>query len=267
VKATWNIPRILPVRAERLEPRALLAGDVVAFLDGSGNLIVIGDGAANGIDLDLFGGFTVAGTDAGGSPTRVNGEPNGTATFTVTGEGDIRLFLGGGDDLLEVGTRSDSVDTPDDLEIYGGSGDDDVRVIGDTNVGDDLEVRAGSGDDVVRIYSPDVADDLDVSTEGGDDAVTLYGANVGDDLLVRTGAGRDTVDVGFSDEFESRIFGAVTVAEDTLIDLGIGDDALEVLDSTFEGRFFADGGWGTDTLIQSGNTFARRPIFVRFERR
>ena len=257
----------MTLRVETLEPRTLLAGDVVAFLDRSGNLIVIGDGAANGIDLDMFGEFTVAGTDAGGAPTRVNGEPNGVAEFEVTGEGDLRLYLGGGDDLLEVGTRSDSVDAPDDIEIYGGSGDDDVRVIGDTNVGDDLEVRAGSGDDVVRIYSPDVADDVDVSTEGGDDAVTLYGARIEDDLIVRTGAGRDTVDVGFSDEFSDRILGAVSVAEDTHIDLGFGNDALEVLDSTFGGRFFADGGWGTDSLIQSGNTFARRPVFVRFETR
>ena len=257
----------MTLRVEFLEPRTLLAGDVVAFLDRSGNLIVIGDGAANGIDLDMFGEFTVAGTDAGGAPTRVNGEPNGVATFEVTGEGDVRLFLGGGADLLEVGTRSDSVDTPDDLEIYAGPGDDDVRVIGDTNVTDDLEVFGGSGNDALRIYSPDVEDDLEVHSDGGDDWVTIYGARVGDDLIVRTGAGRDTVDIGFSDEFSDRILGAVTVAEGTLIDLGFDDDALEVLGSTFPGRFFADGGWGTDSLIQSGNTFARSPVFVRFERR
>ena len=257
----------MTLHAEALESRALLAGDVVAFLDSSGDLIVRGDDAANGIDLDMFGGFTVAGVDAGGAPTRVNGEPNGVATFEVTGEGDIRLFLGGGADVLEVGTRSDSVDTPDDLEIYAGSGDDDVRVIGDTNVTDDLEVFGGSGNDALRIYSPDVEDDLEIHSGGGDDWVTIYGARVGDDLIVRTGAGRDTVDVGFSDEFGDRILGAVTVAEDTLIDLGFDDDALELLGSTFRGRFFADGGWGTDTLIQSRNTFARSPVFVRFERR
>ena len=257
----------MTLRVQALEPRALLAGDVVAFLDSSGDLIVMGDDAANGIDLDMFGGFTVAGTDAGGAPTRVNGEPNGVATFEVTGEGDVRLFLGGGADLLEVGTRSDSVDTPDDLEIDAGPGDDDVRVIGDTNVADDLRVFGGSGNDALRIYSPDVHDDLEVHSGGGDDGVTIYGARVGGDLIVRTGAGGDTVDVGFSDEFGDRVLGAVTVAGDTLIDLGFDDDALEVLDSTFSGRFFADGGWGIDTLIQSGNTFARSPVFVRFERR
>jgi len=256
-----------PLRLESLEPRTLLAGDVVAFLDRSGNLIVIGDGAANGIDLDRFGGFTVAGIDAGGAPTRVNGEPNGTATFTVTGEGDIRLYLGGGDDLLQVGTRSDSVDAPDDLEVYAGPGADRVVTTGDTNVGDDLEIWGGSGNDRIGIYSPDVVDDLEVHSDGGDDAVTFYSARVGDDLIVRTGTGRDTVDVGFSDEQGERIVEPVTVAEDTLIDLGPDDDALEVLGSTFRGRFFADGGWGTDTLIQSGNTFARGPLFVRFERR
>jgi hypothetical protein len=151
--------------------------------------------------------------------------------------------------------------------VYTGSGDDRLVVTGDTNVGDDLEVFAGSGNDDIGIYNPDIDDDLEVHSHGGGDAITFYGARVGDDLIVRTGTGNDTVDVGFSDEFEDRIFERVTVAEDTLIDLGFGDDALEVLDSTFDGRFFGDGGWGTDTLIQSGNTFARRPIFVRFERR
>ena len=254
-------------RAEALESRALLAGDVIAFLDDGGNLIIIGDSADNGIDFDQFGQFSVAGVDAGGSPTRVNGEPNGLATFDVSGEGDIRLFLGGGDDVLEVGTRSDSVDPPDDLEIYAGAGDDFVKVIGDTNVADDLELRGGSGADALYVYSADVGDDLDVSAEAGDDLVSVYGARVGGDLIVRTGAGRDAVDVGFSDEFADRVVGAVTVAGHALFDLGDDGDVLEVVDSRFDGIFAANGGRGIDRLILTGNTFARRPLVRGFERR
>jgi hypothetical protein len=90
---------------------------------------------------------------------------------------------------------------------------------------------------------------------------------VGDDLLVGTGSGSDSVDVGFSDQFSDRIFGAMTVRDDTWIELGSEDDVLEILDSVFDSRFFADGGLGTDTLIESGNTYSSRPVFVRFERR
>ena len=40
-----------------------------------------------------------------------------------------------------------------------------------------------------------------------------------------------------------------------------------MLNSTFGGSFFADGGRGTDTLDQRGNSFGGRRAFFRFERR
>ena len=252
--------------AEVLESRRLMAGDVVAFLDGAGNLIVIGDGAANGILVDTFGDFTIAGQDAGGAPTSVNGEPNGVARFPVTGEADVRIILLGGDDVVEVGTRSDSVDAPDDLEIYTGAGDDAVTTIGDTNVGDDLEIHTGTGDDTVRVITTEVADDLDVLTGAGDDAVNVYGSTVGDDLLVVTGDGRDAVGLGFVNVFCSRVFAPVSVAEETLIDLGRDDDTLAVIGSSFAGTFRADGGDGNDGLAAADNAFSRRPRSVRVER-
>ena len=255
------------IATEPLEARALFAGDVSVFLDDAGNLIVRGDGAANGILLDHAGSFSVAGVDAGGAPTLINGVPNGDARFPVTGEGDVRIFLAGGDDVLEVGTRSDSVDPPDDLEVYAGDGDDRVTTIGDTNVGDDLQVFAGAGDDTVRIITTEVADDAAVLTDGGDDAVNLYGTTVGDDLLIRTGAGRDHVGIGFVEVLGSVVFGPTRVAGTTLIDLGADDDVLALVDSDFGGAFRADGGGGSDGLARRDNTFARRPLFLRFERR
>jgi len=252
---------------ERVERRVLWAGDVSVFVDGGGNLIVVGDDAANGLTFDRFGGFVVAGVDAGGAPTRVNGVENGQVTFDVSGEGDIRFFLRGGDDVLHVGTRSDDVTTPDDLEIYAGAGDDTIITVGDTNIGDDLEIFAGAGDDSVEVYTTEVADDLDIVTDAGDDAVTIYGSTVGDDLLVSTGSGRDRVGVGFFDADDARVFEPVRVAGTTRVDLGRDDDVLEVHRSTFGGVFFADGGSGVDRVVQGGNTFSSRPLLLRFERR
>ena len=252
---------------EPLEARALFAGDVSVFLDDAGNLIVRGDGAANGILLDHGGSFSVAGVDAGGAPTRINGVPNGDVRLPVTGEGDVRLFLGGGDDTLDVGTRSDSVDPPDDLEIYAGDGNDRITTIGDTNIGDDLEIFSGSGNDTVRVITTEVTDDVTILTDGGDDAVNLYGNTISDDLLIRTGAGRDHVGIGFVEVLGSLVFGPNRVAENTLIDLGAGDDLLALVDNDFAGTFRADGGGGSDGLARADNTFTRRPLFLRFERR
>src|SRR5262245_61024806 len=100
---------------ERLEARALLAGNVQVFVDAKGNLNVVGDGQANGIQLNQFGEFVIQGVDAGGSPTKVNGLDNDIAVFEVTGKHDIKISLGGGDDTVEVGTRSDDVNPPRDL--------------------------------------------------------------------------------------------------------------------------------------------------------
>ena len=254
---------------DRLEPRVLFAGNVRAFLDGGGNLIVIGDGAANCVQLDMFGDFTVLGCDHGGAPTSVNGEPNGEARFDVDGEGDIRFYMLGGDDEVRVGQRSDSVSPPDDLEVYAGEGDDYVLTVGDTNVGDDLEIVAGPGDDTVEVFTTQVGDDVSVLTGDGDDDVTLYGDEVGDDLVLHTGAGRDSVRVGFFDDPAGGppVIEATRVADDTFIDLGADDDSLRVLRSTFRGTFWADAGRGTDTLEQRENTFGGRRIFFRFERR
>jgi hypothetical protein len=250
---------------ERLERRALLAGDVRVFLDPDGNMIVVGDAAANGIQLDQFGDFVIQGIDAGGAPTRVNGVENGIAVFEVTGEDDIRIRLRGGADVLEVGVRSDSVSTPDDLEIDGGSGSDSVLTIGDTNIGDDLIIAGGSGHDSVFIVSTQVVHDVTVNTGDGDDKVEIYGSDIGDDLLISTGAGRDTVSLGLFNGPGGRVEGAINVADNTDIDLGAGNDSLEIVGSIFHGKFRADGGRGTDTLINTANTFARRPGFHGFE--
>ena len=257
------------VGAEALETRVLFAGDVSVFVDDAGNLIVVGDGAANCIQLDMFGSFTVLGCDHGGAPTTVNGVPNGQAVFGVEDDDDIRIYLGDGDDEVRVGQRSDSVDPPDDLEIDAGAGDDFVLTVGDINVADDLEIFAGPGDDTVQIYTTQVGDDLALSAGDGDDDVTLYGSQIGGDLLVRTGGGSDHVRVGFFDDpaGSGRVPEPVTVAGDTLIELGAGDDTLVLLRSSFGSALWADGGSGADTLEESGNAFGGRRVFLRFDGR
>lgn len=251
---------------EALERRTLLAGDVQVFLDSKGNLIVIGDGLANGIQVDQFGEFVIQGIDAGGSPTRINGVENDIAVFEVAGRHDIRISLNGGDDFVEVGTRSDDVNPPRDLSFDLGDGGDALLVIGDTNIGRDLLVNAGAGEDEVFIVSLELGRDVTVNQGNGDDVLEVYGSRIGDDLHVNAGGGADTVSVGLFNGPAGRVEGAVTVHGATAIDLGSGDDVLELVASNFGGVFRASGGAGSDTLIDDAlSVFARKPSFGKFE--
>lgn len=251
---------------ESLEPRTLLAGDVHVFLDSKGHFIVTGDGAANGIQLDQYGEFVIQGVDAGGAPTRVNGVENGIAVFPATGNRDIRIQLKGGDDTIEVGVRSDSVSPPHDLSIDTGAGNDSALLIGDTNVGHNLVLAGGSGRDTLFIVGVQIGNDVEVTAGDGDDILEIYGSDIADDLSINAGAGKDTVSIGLFNGPAGRVEGAVTVHDSTAIDLGKGNDALELVASTFTGTFRADAGNGSDTLTRDLlSVFGQKPAFKKFE--
>lgn len=196
----------------------MLAGDVFVFLDFGGNLQIIGDNRDNGILIDRFGETVIHGIDAGGSATRINGVPNGLVTFDVVGDGDIKVHLRGGNDIVQVGTRSDDVLPPDDLEIDTGHGDDQILITGDTNIGDDLEIDSGPGNDLVDVRNADVADNMVIETGTGDDVVKLLAVRIAGSTSVNTGDGADRIYT----EFEATFGGSLR------IDTGRGDDFLQL---------------------------------------
>ena len=70
---------------EQLESRELMAGNVVASVQGN-MLLLWGDGEANGVTLTYNAGskkYQVTGKDAGGSPTTINGLDTAQAGNTV----------------------------------------------------------------------------------------------------------------------------------------------------------------------------------------
>src|SRR5688572_9503679 len=89
---------------ERLESRYALAGNVTASIDGSGNLLILGDSLANGITFTetSTGKFALTGTQAGGSATTINGgAPNNTVNLSgITGSVTIRML--NGDDSIQL---------------------------------------------------------------------------------------------------------------------------------------------------------------------
>jgi hypothetical protein len=223
----------------------MLAGDVFVFMDRGGNLQIIGDNRSNGIQIDRFGDTVVQGIDAGGSATRINGVANGLVEFEVVGEGDIKVHLRGGNDIVQVGTRSDDVNVPDDLEIDTGHGNDEVLITGDTNIGDDLEIDSGSGADLVDVRNVDVADDMMIKTSSGDDVVKLLAVRIVGSTRVNTGDGADRIYTNFDATFGGSL----------RIDTGRGDDFLQLTHSRFEGRVRVMMGAGNDGLCIENSTF------------
>src|SRR5688500_4041701 len=86
---------------ECLHDRRMLAGDVTAS-EVNGDLIIMGDAAANGVYVsdEGDGNFAVHGIDLGGSPTTINGAA-GPETFAITGDVIVDLF--DGDDKFGLG--------------------------------------------------------------------------------------------------------------------------------------------------------------------
>jgi hypothetical protein len=189
---------------ERLETRAVPAGNVLVNVSASGAMSIVGDNASNSIRITQAepgsGIFTVSGEDG----TLVNGGGSYTNLRSVTR--GVSINMRGGDDTVIIGAEPPSetalefhnVVTPGDLEIRTGDGDDTVR-IEYAHVMDDLEIDTGSGIDHVVVEYSTVDGDADVRTDGGADTVYLEWLSVAGDLDVRTGSDGDQVDIEYSD--------------------------------------------------------------------
>lgn len=244
--------RSMPIQrrlfAERLEDRALLAGDIAAaVVDGS--LVITGDAQANGLSISQLDASTYAlsAFELNGSATTLNGSTDVQVFTGVTA--DIDANLGGGDDLLVVGndlaasatlatqlsgqtiTIAASAQIPapgidpvqtaiaGDLNVEMGTGDDNLAV--SVDVGGSADLRTSIGHDAVVVASADVAEDLIINTNSGDDSVEVT-ANVGDLLFVNTDVGVDSIEISGS------------AAAKAFIDAGLDADDVTVIDSSTE---------------------------------
>src|SRR5262249_49661435 len=159
--------------------------------------------------------FTVRGFTNNG-PTTINGKP----FLDVDGvKGDVKVALGGGDDILSVLGTARAPALPKGLRVSLGSGNDLVALTNVTVKGN-LEIRSGPDGD---------------GSANRRDTVALQDVDVGGDARLQTGAGKDSVtiaDSGFGGKLE--------------VGLGAGDDALGIANSEVLGDFEVDGGDGFD---------------------
>src|SRR5579863_10413541 len=134
---------------EALENRTLLTGNVVASVVAGGNLLILGDSKANQIGIETTSGGALQITSLDGT-TRINGS---TSPFTPSGvTGSVFVFLGAGNDVLQVGGGSPATTIPHDLLIGLGNGNDSVSVA-TTSIGGNLDIFGGRGGDTISVGS------------------------------------------------------------------------------------------------------------------
>ncbi len=272
---------------ERLESRAMLAGDVSASFSG-GDLFVVGDRDGNNVELVAQDGGIVL---VGLADTTVNGEegPFSVAEGTTEFRGRVVVRLRGGDDRFVVQEGMTFTDT---VQLFTGGGDDQVglaasdfervRVVtlgGDDSVAADsvtakrLRIATRSGNDVISIVDTEVGESLAVVAGAGEDSVVVDGATVGKDLRVGLGRGDDTLVVQDSDvsgRFKARGFTGAdvfsvdsnTVARRSAIRMGAGKDAVKISGNEFGQRSVARGGGGADQIENDASDSLRQVSFT-----
>lgn len=211
---------------ECLERREVKAGNVQAWVDSSGTLNVVGDGASNGVRITQVSptSFTVSGLNHFGA-TGINGFSS--RTFNNV-RNDIAVDLGNGDDYLALGGTTAG---------------------GRARLNDDLFIAMGAGRDTVDIrglMNRDVDDYMSIDTGSGDDWVYLSTISCNAGLDVRTGSGNDRLTMGNS------------AAGWMNADLGTGNDEADIRASWFANLSTVDGGSGFDTVLFRGNSSTLR---------
>jgi hypothetical protein len=213
--------RTTRLSCEKLETREVMAGNVTAGIVNNA-LDLTGDSAANEVRVEKLssGAFFVTGLNG----TKINGKTSYTA---VASEDDLRVNLGGGNDRLYLNSPT----TSKTLTI------------------DYLSVNMGSGKDLVEINNLKTIDTIDTvftlgsSTDSSTDSdvFRMNGKNsFAQGLIISTGSGGDSVELNNG-----------TVGKKLTVDLGSGDDRIELCD-----MFFADsdinGGSGNDFWVRIG---------------
>src|SRR5262245_23987544 len=186
---TWRkrTGRFVRLQVEQLEGRLTPAGNVTALLL-RGNLLVVGDSAANAVEITAAGGDLVVRGQPG---TTVNG--GAAATFSGVGSvaGNLVVLLGRGADTanihdLSVGGYA-AIDGGVLASLYA-TGPGDQITLDTVKVGTYLVVTTGGTDDTVVLNAVQVGEDTAVLTYGGSDKVTISGSQFGGALAVATGA-------------------------------------------------------------------------------
>lgn len=203
-----RIPRLV-LASLPLAPALSAEGDVRAFLDRGGRLIVLGDAADNEV---------VVGRTGEPGEFRVVGEGtttvNGTDEVVLSAE-SVRVLMRGGDDEARIDGN-----ILGDVAVEGGAGND-VLSLGDPTIAGTAVLDGGPGDDHLGVEGTSVDGGLRLLGGPGDDEFHLFFAVVRERLVIEAGPGDD--DVSIDDFFVDGFL---------RVDAAAGADVVRLLRST-----------------------------------
>ncbi len=230
---------------ERLEFRAMLAGNVTVNLSGN-NLVIRGDNADNQIAIVQLGAGQYA--VLGLNDTEVNGDTDPVFRSGITGNIDVDLkrgnnVLGVGNDVeglvgiaQDLGVEVDESDVLLALELL-----DEANAPEDFSAPKHLNVRTGDGHDAVGIIG-NIGLRINADLGGGDNALAIRTSNVGDDIIVRSGSGDDVVEVAETD-----------IDQMLDVNLGNGNNRLLVFGTEAGESAIVHTGSGRDVVVFDGS--------------
>ncbi len=247
-------------RVESLENRQLLAGDVLASLEGS-LLKIEGDVLDNQIAINQAANGNV--TVVGLTGTLVNGR--NSVTFRNPQLNAMEVRMGGGSDTVtmrgvqltndlyvDLGAGNDRFNAPLSFPVNiganatfeGGLGNDVIQLAG-MSVGDSLAISGGTGVLTAQLSDLTVDQVLVVIGDDMDDLVNISRAIVGDSVSIETKVGADRVNLTDPQAYDLNVnmdanaVGAdrltmtrVTTQGDINVSTGAGDDVVRMVDVT-----------------------------------
>ena len=280
---------------ESLESRCTPAGQVAAVLSGT-TLVITGDALDNAIQVeDGSGGVLVSGLWG----TLINGSPS----VTFSDVGSLRIQMNQGNDVVYLGGLTYGLTIAGSLTVDLGAGDDQLTIY-DTDVGGSTIIRARAGDDVVAVnggntFNGSVIVHLEQGQDNfatsdtntfnralrilggaGSDAIFLQdNFTVNGTLEIQGGAGDENILVGNLPGNWVRKLVVNTAAGNDFVQmsdlqvqtsatvlLGVGDDELQVINSTFGSAYFDGGPHLTNDTFNDGggNSFGSPSTIINF---
>jgi hypothetical protein len=168
-------------RFEPLETRNLLAGNVSAFVDSGGDLVIQGDAASNAIQLIQTAANTWKIT---GIATTVNGSHSFIATGVTR---RIGTFMHQGNNTVQfLGGSALGVD-------FEGLNGNDTLLLSNLTVFDRVNIDAGNGTNSIVINNCSISDGLGITEGDNNDTVAITRTNISGGLLVELGNGTNAL--------------------------------------------------------------------------
>jgi len=210
------------LRFEALEGRYLLSGNVLVSVNAMGDLVILGDNAANGVLVQqTFTDYVITGLTTSGATTI-----NGAASIAVPRSSvthDLRINMKNGNDVVELGTWLSFLEVKHDLIadlgpngnkvllidtvhvnhnawLTSGNGQDifDIKQFRipfpvPTIVGGKLSLHTGAGNKMISITDTIAEGGAEIEAGGGDHLIGLAGLDVDGPLEVSTGQGNNVI--------------------------------------------------------------------------